>query len=109
MPGLEPGQIVRMPFPNSDGQTEQHRPALVVATPAPHVLWVLMVTSAANRPWPGDVAIPEGPGTGLPAASVVPVAKIATMDAARAGARGRLAVETLAVVRSGLAERLGIG
>ena len=75
MPGCEVWDLVRVPFPYTNRPVQQRRPALVVAVPdapgAPKLLWVLMVTSAAHRGWPGDVAISDLPAAGLPAASVV--------------------------------------
>ncbi len=103
MPGFEPGCVVRVPFPYTDGEARQHRPALVVAQTGPGegsglLLWVLMITSAENRGWSGDVAIPDAAAAGLPAPSVIRCAKIATIDAARAEVRGRVVPETLAEV-----------
>ena len=73
---------------------QQRRPALVVAVPdapgAPALLWVLMVTSAANRGWPSDVAVSDLKGAGLPAPSVVRPAKIATIEACDAERIGQL-------------------
>lgn len=103
MPGFEPGDVVRVPFPCTDGEATQHRPALVLARTGPGrdgdlLLWVLMITSAENRGWAGDVAIPDHEAAGLPAPSVIRCAKIATIDAARADMRGRVDSETLATV-----------
>lgn len=85
MPGCEVWDVVRVPFPYTNRPVQQRRPALVVAVPeapgTPSLLWVLMVTSAANRGWPGDVAISDLAMAGLPAASVVRCAKIATIEA----------------------------
>jgi mRNA interferase MazF len=85
MPGFEVWQLVKVPFPYTDRPVQQRRPALVVAVPAvsgaPDLLWVLMVTSAANRGWPGDVAVSDPVEAGLPAPSVVRSAKIATIEA----------------------------
>ncbi len=107
-----PGTIVRVPFPYTDAESRQHRPALVVATagsgPEPFLLWVVMITSARNRGWSGDVVIPNAPATGLPAPSLVRTAKIATIDMARADPRGRVAPDTLAAVRGEIAGRLGL-
>lgn len=86
MPTFEKGAVVRVPFPYTDKSTRQHRPALVVSDGAVGedgaLLWVVMITSAGNRPWPGDV--PFGAGyrkAGLPAPSVVRPCKIATIEA----------------------------
>jgi mRNA interferase MazF len=62
------------------------------------LLWVLMITSAANRGWSGDVGIPRLPATGLPVASVVRTAKIATIDCVHATRIGRVAPATLTQV-----------
>lgn len=107
-----PGAVVRVPFPYTDAEARQHRPALVVATagsgPEPFLLWVLMITSAANRGWSGDVAIPDAAQAGLPAPSLIRTAKIATIDMSRAEPRGRIEPATLAAVRAEIAERLGL-
>ena len=66
---------VRVPFPYTDRPVRQRRPALVIALPGTeaqlHLLWVLMITSAANRGWPGDVTVSDLAITGLPAPSLV--------------------------------------
>lgn len=111
-PRLAPGAVVRVPFPYSDAEATQNRPALVVAThgpsEAPFLLWVLMITSSENRGWSGDVEIPDATAAGLPIPSVIRTAKVATIDAARAEARGRVAPETLAAVRTELTRLLGL-
>lgn len=96
------GDVVKVPFPYTDSATRQSRPALVVSGPDLEVhhglLWVLMITSAANRGWSGDVGIARLQGTGLPVASVVRTAKIATIDCAHATGIGRVAPATLTQV-----------
>lgn len=112
---IEPGTVVRVPFPYADARTAQHRPALVVAATgpatdpdrAPLLLWVLMITSAENRGWPGDVAIRDLEGAGLPAPSIVRTAKIATVDLVRAEPRGRLATADLKAVGAEVTRHLG--
>lgn len=85
MPGFEVWDLVKVPFPYTKRPVQQQRPALVVAIPdapgAPGLLWVLMVTSAANRGWPGAVIVSDLHAAGLPAPSVVRSAKIATIEA----------------------------
>jgi mRNA interferase MazF len=85
MPGCEVWDLVKVPFPYTNRPVTQRRPALVVAVQdgsgAPGLLWVLMVTSAANRGWQGDVIISNLNAAGLPAPSVVRCAKIATIEA----------------------------
>lgn len=76
--------VVKVPFPYTDRPTRQRRPALVIATgdtdEARGLLWVLMVTSAAHRPWRDDVAVSDLAVAGLPTPSVVRCAKVATID-----------------------------
>lgn len=85
MPGSKVWDLVKVPFPYTNRATAQRRPAVVVAVPsapgAPDLLWVLMVTSAANRGWPGDVPLSDLRAAGLPAPSVIRCAKIATIEA----------------------------
>jgi mRNA interferase MazF len=108
MPGFEPGDVVKAPFPYADARTVARRPALVVARSGPAedpglLLWVLMITSADNRGWPDDVAVDDLGLAGLPAPSVVRCAKIATLDAARVEPLGRLSADAFAAAR----DRLG--
>lgn len=86
MPAFEKGTVVRVPFPYTDRDTRQRRPALVVSDGGVGedgaLLWVVMITSAENRAWVGDV--PFGTDyrlAGLPAPSVVRPCKIATIEA----------------------------
>jgi mRNA interferase MazF len=86
--------IVVVPFPYADRLAEKRRPALVISNRklAPFgLIWVAMITSAANAPWSCDVAIVELARAGLPAPSVVRTAKIACIEPARIERRaGRL-------------------
>ncbi|MBX3705158.1 MAG: type II toxin-antitoxin system PemK/MazF family toxin [Pseudomonadales bacterium] len=68
--------------------------------------WVLMITSAANRAWPGDVPIRNLQRAGLPAASIVRTAKIATMAAVEASKLGVIGRNELARVMSMIARML---
>lgn len=64
MPSFEQGDVVRVRFPYTDRETRQRRPALVVSRGGlgdrSALLWVVMITSAANRPWPGDGSLADG-------------------------------------------------
>lgn len=88
------GDVVKVPFPYTDRSTRQSRPALVVSLPnleADHgLLWVVMITSAENRSWPGDVTIDDLTLAGLPAPSVIRPTKIATIEAKDAQRLGEL-------------------
>ena len=95
MPTFEQGDVIKVPFPCTDRATRQSRPALVVSTgtleTAHGLLWVAMITSAANRGWPGDVAVEDLAQAGLPAPSVIRTAKIATIESSDARRLGRIA------------------
>jgi len=88
------GDVVKLPFPYTDRSTRQSRPALIVSLPnleADHgLLWVVMITSAENRSWPGDVTIDDLTLAGLPAPSVIRPTKIATIEAKDAQRLGEL-------------------
>jgi len=94
MAAFDQGDVVKVPFPYTDRATRQSRPALVVSTndleDAHGLLWVLMITSAENRGWAGDVAIIDLDAAGLPAPSVIRTAKIATIEAIHATPLGRI-------------------
>ena len=54
MSGFEPGDVVRVPFPHTDGEARQHRPRLVVAQTgrgegSGMLLRELMISFAENR------------------------------------------------------------
>ena len=101
-----------MPFPYTSRPTRQFRPALVVsvdnASSGFGLLWVVMITSAGNRGWSGDVALTDLAGTGLPVASVVRAAKIATIEAGDAARLGQVGSDTRQRVLGRIAERLGL-
>lgn len=93
------GDVVRVPFPYTDRATRQHRPALVVSDGSigenGALLWVAMITSAENRPWPDDVMIADLDGAGLPTPSVVRPCKIATIEARHAEHLGTIPTEAM--------------
>ena len=99
--------IVKVPFPYTNRPVQQHRPALVVARQdqagSPALLWVLMITSAVHRRWSGDIAISDVAMAGLPAASIVRSAKIATIEGLEGGKIGCLPIADRAAVRGQIA------
>ena len=112
MPTFSCGDIVKVPFPCTDRDVRQRRPALVVsATPLGgngQLYWVLMITSAEHRRWPGDVALGRRyPEAGLPAPSLIRTSKIATVEAGRMEPLGRLPDSFMETVRAELDQVLG--
>ena len=94
MTDCEVWDIIKVPFPYTIRPIRRRRPALVIArhsaAETPLLLWVLMITSAAHRRWPGDVDLSNLTQAGLPAPSIVRSAKIATIEATDAEITGRL-------------------
>lgn len=110
MPTFERGDVVRAPFPYTDRDTRQHRPAVVVSDGAigQGQVWIVMVTSAENRAWPEDVPLGDRYGDcGLPAPSVVRPVKIATVDATRIDRIGALPSDILEQVDRAVLSALG--
>ena len=118
MGSCEVWDVVRLPFPYTNRPVHQYRPALVIAisngTGNPRLLWVLMITSAENRGWSGDVEIADLAGVGLSAASVVRTAKIATVRDVYGGLHpageriGRLALPDRRRVIDAVRDRLAV-
>jgi mRNA interferase MazF len=108
---LGPGTAVRVPFPYTDAEILQRRPALVIASTGseeePFLLWVLMITSAAHRRWADDVQLPDPASLGLLIPSVIRTAKIATVEAAHAAPLGQVGADTLEAVRGIVRRKLG--
>ena len=85
--GLQPFDIVLVPFPYADRLAEQRRPAVVVSAQVVgdryKLVWLAMITSAVNPRWDCDVEISDLEATALPAPSRIRPVKIATADLAR--------------------------
>jgi mRNA interferase MazF len=85
MPGFEVWDVVKVPFPYTDRPVRQRRPALIIAADELLVrhglLWLAMITSAANRGWSGDVPVSDLELAGLPIPSIIRPAKMATVEA----------------------------
>ena len=95
MPSFEQGDVIRVPFPYTDRSTRQRRPALVVSRGGVgedgRLLWVAMITSAANRAWPEDVPFGDAYAkAGLPAPSLIRPTKLATIESGHAEKIGRV-------------------
>ncbi|PKR88394.1 growth inhibitor PemK [Pleomorphomonas diazotrophica] len=108
---FEQGDVVRVPFPYTDRPVRQHRPALVVSNGGigeeGKLLWVAMITSAENRPWPGDVEIGAAyQDVGLPAPSVIRPVKIATIEASSAEKLGHMTAPIMSQVAEEIRKHL---
>jgi mRNA-degrading endonuclease toxin of MazEF toxin-antitoxin module len=112
MASFRQGDVIKVPFPYTDRSTRQSRPALVVSAggieDAHGLLWVVMITSAENRGWPGDVPVTNLAVAGLPVPSVIRTAKIATIEAADATKLGRVPPALFRQVARRLAGELGL-
>ena len=112
MPSFKQGDVIKVPFPYTDRSTRQSRPALVVSTggieDSHGLLWVVMITSAANRGWPGDVPVSNLATTGLPVPSLIRTAKMATIEAIDATRLGRVSPSVTRQVVERLARELGL-
>ncbi len=110
MPTFRRGDVIKVPFPYTDRPTRQSRPAMVVSGPSLEqthgLLWVVMITSAENRGWPGDVPVGKLSAAGLPVASLIRTAKIATIEAVDAARLGKVSAAVLKRVSELLAARL---
>lgn len=103
MPTFEPYCVIAVPFPFVERDIVKRRPALVVSAPSiarRHGLaWVLMITSARNAPWEGDIPIDDLALAGLRKPLVIRPPKIAAIDVARA--------ERIGSVTDAMARRVG--
>jgi mRNA interferase MazF len=105
MPIFKQGDIVRVPFPYTDRDIRQRRPAFVVSAGGlgedAALLWVVMITSAENRRWPDDLEIVDHTEAGLPSPSVIRPVKIATVEGRNVEVIGRVptALRDAAVAR----------
>jgi mRNA interferase MazF len=107
---LKPFDVVVLPFPFSDRLAEKRRPAVIVSRISEQHRWLLvaMITSSNRERWPGDLEITDISGAGLPSASVVRTAKLATVETARLIRRiGSLDHDASAAVRLEIIARLG--
>lgn len=103
MPIFEAFTTISVPFPYVERPSLKRRPALVASAPElmqEHGLaWVLMITSAANAPWPEDIPIDDLRRAGLSKPSVIRPTKLTTIETAAATALGQVTPEVAARVR----------
>jgi mRNA interferase MazF len=112
MASFRQGDVIKVPFPYTDRATRQSRPALVVSVGSieenHRLLWVVMITSAENRGWPGDVTVNNLEQAGLPAPSVIRTAKIATIEVSDATRLGKISATLLKQVINKIGRELGL-
>jgi mRNA interferase MazF len=113
MPIFDRGTVVRVPFPYTDRPIRQRRPALVVSAgplgDGGQLLWVVMITSAENRRWPGDIDLgPSFAEAGLPAPSIIRPAKIATIELSHAEPIGQVNADILSQLAGTLRHQLAL-
>jgi mRNA interferase MazF len=113
MPIFKPGDVVRVPFPYVETPVREVRPALVLSSaqigPQDDLFWAVMITSSANRGWPGDVSIEEQhKAFGLPAPSVIRTEKIAVLEESSATRLGSVSNAILIEVQARVAAYLGL-
>lgn len=102
--------MVLFRFPQADGTAGKLRPALVIRRlPGPYDDWlVCMISSQLRHAIPGFDEVmsedaPDFDGSGLKAASVIRVARVAVVHRARLlGAIGEVAAERLARIKTSL-------
>lgn len=71
------------------------------------LLWVLMITSAANKGWAGDISLETRHAEcGLNVPCVIRTAKITTVESGKARKAGALPADILAELHSALAGHL---
>ena len=104
------GDIVVVPFPYTDRQSEKRRPALVISNgkvSRDHgLVWLAMITSSGNQKWAGDIEI-VGETTGLASPSLIRTAKLATVDKSRIiRVAGKVSEEIWSKVFSALQQNL---
>ena len=112
MASFSQGDVIRVPFPYTDRNARHHRPALVVSPGGlgerSSLLWVVMITSAANGGWPNDVALDRGyEAAGLPVPSIIRPTKMTTVEARHADRIGKLDRRIWREVASILKRQLG--
>lgn len=106
MTSVEPLDVVAVPYPFVERPIERRRPVVVLANPPGGnrhpLLWVMMITSAANRGWPGDIPISDIESAGLVVPSVIRPAKMAVIERRNFERWGRLAPIDVAALRDAL-------
>jgi mRNA interferase MazF len=102
-----------VPFPFVETPRLRDRPALVISDGVvggeESLLWVIMITSAANSGWRDDVSIEDcHADCGLPVPCVIRTAKISTVEAKSARLTGAVPMTILTKVRELVGRHVGL-
>ncbi|MBU6166676.1 MAG: type II toxin-antitoxin system PemK/MazF family toxin [Alphaproteobacteria bacterium] len=110
MTRLAKGDVIWVAFPFVEQGQLKSRPALVLnfADIGDGLCWAAMITGAGKAAWPGDVPIADHHACGLPIASIIRTAKLATLNAAAAQRIGAVPPATLIAVDAWLRTKLGL-
>ena len=113
MTGYKAVDVVWIAFPHVENERIRVRPALVISDkmvgPDGRLVWAMMITNALRPDWPGDIVIADHQAVGLPHASKIRTAKIATLEAGCAEKIGRVSKALLSEVRASVMVSLGVG
>ena len=108
---FEPFDVVVVPFPFTDRESERRRPALLVSSPefnATHDQSILAMITSAGGDWPSDVAIRDWRKAGLSVPCKVRL-KLFTLDTTLILRRtGALSERDAEAVRDGLCRFLAV-
>jgi mRNA interferase MazF len=111
MPDFKRWDVIKIPHPYGEAPARHHRPALVLAAGdlqiAHGLLWIMMITTAPNFRWPGDVDITDHEAAGLPVASVIRTAKLTTIEGQNCARIGSLPAPERKIVAEKLLATLG--
>ncbi len=111
MPDFKRWDVIKIPHPYGARPALHHRPALVLAAgdlqTAHGLLWIMMITTAPNFRWPGDVDITNPAAAGLPAPSVIRTAKLTTIEGQHCARLGSLGTAERKIVAEKLLGTLG--
>ncbi|ACI99872.1 type II toxin-antitoxin system PemK/MazF family toxin [Rhodospirillum centenum] len=110
MPTFEPLEVVTVPFPFVERPVLKRRPAVVISRPVRQdrlgLIWVVMITSARNEAWPGDIPVADITLAGLSRPSVIRPCKMSVIEPAEIRAIGRLDADGIDALTRALAEIL---
>jgi len=112
MSGCEVWDVVKFPCPCGSQPVQETCLGLVVAVhpgkKTPSLVWVLMIASADNQRWDGDVEISFPEPTGVTVPVVVRTVNIVTLEQDQAEKIGRLSLVDRRRVLKQVSDRLAV-